>query len=71
MDPVFKMNILENRIDSFKDWPFDALEDCNCTSSKMAEAGFFHILHDNEPDLVCCYVCLKELDGWEPDDSPW
>ena len=40
-------------------------------SSQMAEAGFYHTPSDNEPDLVTCYVCYKELDGWEPTDDPW
>lgn len=24
-----------------------------------------------EPDLVRCYFCLRELDGWEVSDEPW
>ena len=24
-----------------------------------------------EPDLVRCYYCQRELDGWEPEDDPW
>ena len=24
-----------------------------------------------EPDLVKCYYCQREIDGWEPDDDPW
>ncbi|KAI0210316.1 Baculoviral IAP repeat-containing protein 5 [Lamellibrachia satsuma] len=50
-------------------WPFE--KDCSCTPAKMAEAGFYHIGSDQEPDLVRCFVCLKELDGWEPNDLPW
>lgn len=37
----------------------------------MAEAGFFHCPTDQEPDAAMCFMCLKELDGWEPDDDPW
>ena len=37
----------------------------------MAEAGFYHTPSENEPDLVTCYVCCKEMDGWEPTDDPW
>ena len=36
----------------------------------MAAAGFYHCPTDTEPDLVKCFVCQKELDGWEPDDDP-
>ncbi len=38
---------------------------------KMAEAGFYHVGSDSEPDLVRCYYCRRELDGWEPTDVPW
>ncbi|XP_051914422.1 baculoviral IAP repeat-containing protein 5b [Hippocampus zosterae] len=57
------------REQSFADWPFR--EDCNCTPEKMAKAGFVHCPGDNEPDVVCCFFCLIELEGWEPDDDPW
>ena len=36
----------------------------------MAQAGFYHCPTDQEPDLVKCFVCHKELDGWEPSDVP-
>ena len=38
---------------------------------QMAVAGFYHCPTKYEPDLAKCYVCLKELDGWEPTDNPW
>uniref|UniRef100_A0A8C4ND10 Baculoviral IAP repeat containing 5 n=1 Tax=Eptatretus burgeri TaxID=7764 RepID=A0A8C4ND10_EPTBU len=60
---------LSKRLSSFKDWPF--LEDCSCTPQKMAEAGFVHQACESEPDVVICFFCFKELDGWEPDDNPW
>ncbi|KAK2160670.1 hypothetical protein LSH36_128g04003 [Paralvinella palmiformis] len=65
----FDMRFIHNRLASYSDWPFG--EDCSCTPEKMAKAGFFHCPTENEPDLVKCYVCLKELDGWEPSDDPW
>lgn len=37
----------------------------------MAEAGFYLVGNSNEPDLVRCYYCRRELDGWEPADVPW
>ena len=49
----------EARIKTFKNWPFDA--DCSCTPEKMAEAGFYCCGGNNEPDLVRCYFCRKEL----------
>ncbi|KAJ3583246.1 hypothetical protein NHX12_034147 [Muraenolepis orangiensis] len=36
----------------------------------MAEAGFLHTPSDNSPDLAKCFFCLKELEGWEPEDDP-
>ncbi|XP_074500492.1 baculoviral IAP repeat-containing protein 5b isoform X1 [Sebastes fasciatus] len=57
------------REQSFADWPFR--EDCNCTPEKMATAGFVHCPSENEPDVACCFFCLIELEGWEPDDDPW
>lgn len=38
---------------------------------QMAMAGFVHCPSENEPDVACCFYCLKELEGWEPDDIPW
>uniref|UniRef100_A0A3Q1EIC8 Baculoviral IAP repeat containing 5b n=1 Tax=Acanthochromis polyacanthus TaxID=80966 RepID=A0A3Q1EIC8_9TELE len=57
------------RRESFADWPFR--EECNCTPEKMAKAGFVHCPSENEPDVVCCFFCLIELEGWEPEDHPW
>ncbi|CAH1264086.1 BIRC5 [Branchiostoma lanceolatum] len=65
----FSMNSENIRLSTFNDWPFD--DDCLCAPSKMAAAGFYHIPTDQHPDLVRCYVCLNELEGWEPDDDPW
>ncbi|KAF7209814.1 baculoviral IAP repeat-containing protein 5b [Nothobranchius furzeri] len=64
-----KMYCLDMREQSFTDWPFR--EDCNCTPEKMATAGFVHCPSENEPDVTCCFFCLLELEGWEPDDDPW
>ncbi|XP_029012974.1 baculoviral IAP repeat-containing protein 5b [Betta splendens] len=63
-----KMYSQELREQSFADWPFR--EDCNCTPEKMARAGFVHCPSENEPDVACCFFCLIELEGWEPDDDP-
>ncbi|XP_064594628.1 baculoviral IAP repeat-containing protein 5-like [Liolophura sinensis] len=63
------MHLTEKRLASFHNWPYQ--EGCSCTPDKMAEAGFFHCPTEQEPDAVKCFVCGKELDGWEPDDDPW
>uniref|UniRef100_A0A914VR30 Uncharacterized protein n=1 Tax=Plectus sambesii TaxID=2011161 RepID=A0A914VR30_9BILA len=62
------MLFLENRLKTFKKWPYD--ENATCTSQKMADAGFY-VMSPNKPDTVICAFCLLELDGWEPEDNPW
>ncbi|XP_036801750.1 baculoviral IAP repeat-containing protein 5.1-A-like [Oncorhynchus mykiss] len=34
-------------------------------------AGFGHGPSENEPDVACCFFCLRELECWEPEDNPW
>ncbi|KAK5863548.1 hypothetical protein PBY51_000572 [Eleginops maclovinus] len=63
------MHLLDLRKQSFVDWPFR--DECKCTPDKMANAGFVHCPSENEPDVACCFYCLIELEGWEPDDDPW
>ncbi|CAJ0967349.1 unnamed protein product [Ranitomeya imitator] len=36
----------------------------------MAAAGFIHRPSGNSPDVAQCFFCLKELEGWEPEDDP-
>ncbi|XP_013871198.1 baculoviral IAP repeat-containing protein 5b isoform X2 [Austrofundulus limnaeus] len=64
-----KMYHHDLREQSFEDWPFK--DECNCTPAQMAKAGFVHCPTENEPDVACCFFCLIELEGWEPDDDPW
>ncbi|XP_039508137.1 baculoviral IAP repeat-containing protein 5b isoform X1 [Pimephales promelas] len=58
----------EKRLQTFSEWPFR--EDCQCTPELMAKAGFVHCPSENEPDVACCFYCLRELEGWEPEDNP-
>lgn len=58
----------EKRLKSFKKWAFG--NDVQCSKENMASAGFYCVGTKREPDLAKCYVCLKELDGWEEDDDP-
>jgi baculoviral IAP repeat-containing protein 5 len=37
----------------------------------MAQAGFYWCGNDRENDSAACFVCGKELDGWEENDDPW
>ncbi|XP_063817372.1 baculoviral IAP repeat-containing protein 5 [Pseudophryne corroboree] len=59
---------LDTRIRTFTNWPFT--EGCACTPEQMAAAGFIHCPTGNSPDVAQCFFCLKELEGWEPDDDP-
>ncbi|KAK1129789.1 hypothetical protein K0M31_019499 [Melipona bicolor] len=58
------------RLKTFEDWPFQS-SDNSCNPEKMAAAGFFTVGGKEEPDLVECFICSKQLDGWDPEDDPW
>ncbi|KAG8451707.1 hypothetical protein GDO86_003773 [Hymenochirus boettgeri] len=64
----WRLYYMSERIKTFSNWPFT--EDCACTPEKMAEAGFIHCPSENSPDVVRCFFCLKELEGWQPEDDP-
>lgn len=57
------------RLETFENWPFQ--KDSKCSQEKMAAAGFYFIGNEKELDLVECFICSKQLDGWEEDDDPW
>ncbi|KAF2099497.1 hypothetical protein NA57DRAFT_55462 [Rhizodiscina lignyota] len=40
------------------------------TAEDMARAGFFYKPQATNPDNVMCFVCQRQLDGWEPGDNP-
>ncbi|XP_048843900.1 baculoviral IAP repeat-containing protein 5a [Brienomyrus brachyistius] len=63
-----KMYFYENRLKTYSGWPFE--DGCACTSENMARAGFIHTPSENSPDTAQCFFCLKELEGWEPEDDP-
>ncbi|VVC41669.1 BIR repeat [Cinara cedri] len=54
-----------NRLKTMEKWPL-----VTPSAEKMVEAGFY-CPNTNEPDLVKCFSCFIELDGWEPTDDPW
>ncbi|XP_018369495.1 PREDICTED: baculoviral IAP repeat-containing protein 5 [Trachymyrmex cornetzi] len=59
----------KNRSTTYGSWPFNESNKCN--AERMAAAGFYVVGDSNEPDLVECFICSKQLDGWESDDDPW
>lgn len=65
--PLFSV---EERIKTFKNWPFNDKHKCNVRN--MAEAGFYSVATGvDDADAAKCFLCGKELDGWEADDDPW
>ncbi|KAH7973361.1 hypothetical protein HPB49_000138 [Dermacentor silvarum] len=65
-----EMNRVENRLASFKNWPLTG-DYLQYSPARMADAGFYHCPMENEPDLARCYVCLKEMCDWKPNDDPF
>lgn len=62
--------LVEERIKTFKKWPFTDKNKCNIRN--MAEAGFYSVATgEDDADAAKCFLCGKELDGWEADDDPW
>ena len=37
----------------------------------LAEAGFYFAADKDSPDNVRCFMCDKELDGWDSEDNPF
>uniref|UniRef100_A0A7M4ESQ5 Baculoviral IAP repeat containing 5 n=1 Tax=Crocodylus porosus TaxID=8502 RepID=A0A7M4ESQ5_CROPO len=68
LPPEWRLYLPAERAATFRAWPFT--EGCACTPGRMAAAGFVHRPSDNSPDVAQCFFCLKELEGWEPDDDP-
>nr|XP_032651776.1 baculoviral IAP repeat-containing protein 5 [Chelonoidis abingdonii] len=64
----WQLYLSETRLATYRSWPFT--EGCACTPEQMAEAGFIHCPSENGPDVVQCFFCFKELEGWEPEDDP-
>ncbi|XP_039596441.1 baculoviral IAP repeat-containing protein 5a [Polypterus senegalus] len=60
--------VYEKRLQTYSGWPFTG--GCVCTPENMAKAGFIHCPTENSPDVVQCFFCYKELEGWEPEDDP-
>jgi hypothetical protein len=49
-------------------WPH--ADDIAATPDALAEAGFFWAPTWEDRDNVACFLCNKELSGWEPADDP-
>ena len=67
---VKAMFMYDERLETFKDWPLNDVENAKCTGDRMAFTGFYRPNPVYEPDLACCFMCHKELEGWEETDDP-
>lgn len=78
------METLESRIRSFK--PSKAASSSSASSkhawphssttylanpTTLAEAGFYLKPTKEDADNVACFLCKKELGGWDADDNPF
>lgn len=72
------MESLDGRLRSFakpkgksaaRAWPHPDSYVANPTS--LAEAGFYFKPSKDDPDNVRCFICKKELGGWDEDDNPF
>ncbi|XP_053213763.1 baculoviral IAP repeat-containing protein 5-like [Panonychus citri] len=58
----------KNRVKSFTRWPHKSV---SLSKENMAKAGWFKCCVNTNDDAVQCFCCLKQLDGWKPDEDPW
>lgn len=70
MVDVKSMFLYNRRLETFKDWPFEAESGAKCTRERLAYSGFYRPNPESEPDLARCFMCHKELEGWEITDDP-
>ncbi|KIM44445.1 hypothetical protein M413DRAFT_442427 [Hebeloma cylindrosporum] len=50
-------------------WPHPS--DFQANPETLAEAGFFYDPSYDDPDNVTCFICDKQLGGWEENDDPF
>lgn len=64
---------LDGRLATFRReaWPHGRAPGYAATPETLAQAGFFARPLLGSADNVCCYLCEKNLDGWEPADDAW
>lgn len=77
------METLESRLNSFTkpkrtkgskstsslNWPHPS--SFVATPKNLAEAGFYYNPSKDDPDNVTCFMCSKELGGWDEEDDPF
>ncbi|CDZ98431.1 Apoptosis inhibitor IAP1 and related BIR domain proteins [Phaffia rhodozyma] len=79
-----KMEVYETRLSTFAAsrtkkhglpahpaWPLKPATHPKLTPDNLAQAGWYFRPTKAEPDLVKCFLCAKELGGWEEQDDPF
>ncbi|KAL7076503.1 hypothetical protein ACQ4LE_004680 [Meloidogyne hapla] len=66
-----EMSIYSKRLATFKgSWAYNNDENAQCSSERMARAGFYCSELKPNADCARCYVCQHEL-LWDAQDDPW
>jgi Inhibitor of Apoptosis domain len=74
--PPSSMHIIQYRTQTFSRsikissklkvrWPHE-----HPVAEDLALAGFYYFPYEGADDNVCCYICGKNMGGWEEDDDP-
>src|SRR5271156_4976474 len=74
--PPSSMHIVSNRLQTFSKsvkvskstklrWPHT-----KPSAEDLALAGFYYFPYEGADDNVCCFLCGKNMGGWEPTDDP-
>ena len=74
--PPPSMHVIQNRAQTFSQsikvsprvklrWPH-----AHPKPGDLALAGFYYCPYDGADDNVCCYLCEKNMGGWEQEDDP-
>lgn len=61
----------KNGLPAHPAWPLKPSTHPNLTPRNLAQAGWYFKPTKSEPDLVKCFLCGKELGGWEEQDDPF
>ena len=65
---------VDGRIATFKkgNWPHAGKSPkYAATPETLSQAGFYYRPMADSPDNCCCFLCQKNLDGWEAGDEAW
>ncbi|KAL7415109.1 hypothetical protein BDY24DRAFT_338473 [Mrakia frigida] len=52
-------------------WPLSPSQYPRLLPALLAEAGWFYTPTKDDPDLVTCFLCGKQVGGWGEEDDPF